>query len=295
MKKASIIALILALPLFFAGDFLGSTTLGALLSQSGFRFVTLYQRQVNADVVVLGNSRAKFIFNAAEATEIGIPSFNLAANGLGYRVSEALLLDYIDRNQAPKFVLFDLMSTKADNDYGAINNLKLFSGQSRRIAALWAEHDPVASTWGRYIRTFRYNGEAFVRALSFWGHSDQGYTNALIMPETLCSQGNLDDKWLTHGLTADRVSRLTDLSNQLKAQNSRLVLIASPVYLNSEVRSEKLAEAMKDAQHRLGDIPLLDFSAALQECRNFGDTIHLNTAGTAELTALIVDRIGRLE
>lgn len=288
MKKASLIALLLAAPLFFLADWTVSSILHTLLDKSGFRFVTLYHKPIEAELLILGDSRAKALVNVEQSRSMGVLAFNLAANGMGYRVSEALLKDYLDRNDPPAFVILNIMSTKVETDFGAINTIKSFYEYSERFRILWEAHNPSAAKWGRWVRTFRYNGKTFIRALSFWKRSDQGHTMDHTIPPALCKQGNREDKMLDHGLTPERVKTLRALSTELKAKGSSLLLIASPIYLVDQSRLVKMRATIKDIRRLLPNIPLLDYSTTFKKCKYFGDTVHLNTVGTTALTERVI-------
>ena len=91
------------LAIIIAGDHLLALALHQVLVRSQFRYSRLYRGGNDADVVIIGDSRGVHSFYAPALEQMtGLRALNLSYNSLSPHVAEAVLMDYLDHNRAPR-------------------------------------------------------------------------------------------------------------------------------------------------------------------------------------------------
>ena len=113
--------LALLLVVVLAGDRALAWMLARAVSRAGTRFARAYRGGVDADVLVAGDSRGvNGLYGPAIRDATGLSAFNLAYNGLSTHLCEALVLDYLERNRAPRLLLVEASNVRSPDEVDAV-------------------------------------------------------------------------------------------------------------------------------------------------------------------------------
>ena len=281
-RRALAVAAFVALVI--AGDQLVGRGLLAAVESSQFRFSRLYRGGIDAEILVVGNSRAVAALPPpliAEAT--GRRVFSIAYNGLDPESSLALVADYLDRNRRPALIVVE--ASFVIQPVGLIPDLKLYAGESARLAALFSGRAPAIGLAARASLLFRANSEFLLRALYYRSRSDQG--------------------WMNRGrISADEYRALLEAdADPLETTPEHLEALRELVALGRESGIEVrliVAPYLPATRDRLGvdrwvaelgaAIGVADFSNALGSPELFADRIHPNELGARALIATMIER-----
>lgn len=132
-KKIAFVAGFIAL--MFLADRVLALALSRLVLASNARVSALYDGRVEADVVLIGNSRAVHMASAPEWSKaLCRPVFNLSLNGLDVATQDALVRDFLDRNPAPRVMAIEISNLFSDTFMAP--EYRPFIGESDRLSAL---------------------------------------------------------------------------------------------------------------------------------------------------------------
>ncbi len=253
--------------------------LSAQVDRSGFRFSRLYRGTLDAQILVLGNSRA---VAATPPTlierAIGKKSRSLAFNGINPEIALVLLADYLDRHPAPEVLLVE--ASFVVNKLTLVTDLKIYLQHSERLRALFEKYQPKLALAARYSRLFGVNCEFLLRALRFRFGSDDNWMN----------RGRISADKL-RALIAAPVERLENEPKHLASLN-RIIEVARErnidvrlfiaPYLPATRNSHGVDAWLVELRAALGN-NFVDYSNALDSPKYFADRIHPNEVGAAEL------------
>lgn len=277
---------------FFALDRASGFVLQKLVKESGLRFSKLYQGGQNADIVVLGNSRAvNAIFVPELEKQINHSVFHLGYNGMSTEICEAIFLDYLDYNETPDLVILEITNLIASNDL--LRSLKLYAGASDRIRILTERDDPKLNTVCSIANLYRYNCELFLRSLYYIGKTDQAWINSgNIDPEfasTYRPGARDQDKniYPVSGNNWEALLRIIEICDGIGAD---LKLVASPYLpglrdnlISYDMWRDRLISALPnpDMFH--------DYTQKIRDFRYFADPLHMNQRGSRELLQIMIE------
>lgn len=269
------------LALLIAGDQGCGRLLQRAVDGSQFRFSTLYRGDIDADIVVVGNSRAVASLPPRLIAErTGRSTYSIAYNGLNPELSVALIADLVDRNRKPKMIIAEASFVASKPE--PVSDFKVYIGRSPRLRAILERHTPELALAARGSRLFRVNAEFFYRALYYRSRSDQGWSN----------RGRMSAARLRAVIAADaepfalypeNLPHLRALIELCQRQGIELRLIVAPFLPATRDRlaiDAWLAELGRHARFE-------DYSSALDDPAQFADRIHTNERGAAAL----VDRL----
>ena len=276
---------------FFALDRASGFVLQKLVKESGLRFSKLYQGGQNADIVVLGNSRAvNAIFVPELEKQINHSVFHLGYNGMSTEICEAIFLDYLDYNETPDLVILEITNLIASNDL--LRSLKLYAGASDRIRILTERDDPKLNTVCSIANLYRYNCELFLRSLYYIGKTDQAWINSgNIDPEfasTYRPGARDQDKniYPVSGNNWEALLRIIEICDGIGAD---LKLVASP-YLPG-LRDNLISYDMW-RDRLISELPnpdmFHDYTQKIRDFRYFADPLHMNQRGSRELLQIMI-------
>jgi hypothetical protein len=119
----------------------------------------MYASRINADVLILGNSRAKLILSPKVIDSVfHTNSYNLGINGAFFPIQDAMFKAYLQHNKKPKYIIqsvdFTMLSrgnnlSNADQYIPYINDTLV-----RSMASAYPEKFTTAE---RYLPLFKYN------------------------------------------------------------------------------------------------------------------------------------------
>src|SRR5947209_120091 len=225
LRKTAVwcIALLLVV---WAGDRLAARLLGQILRRSHFRFSEIERGGVDADIVVLGDSRGVTSFNAPAADKIlHRRTFSVCYNGMATRIAEALLADYLDPNRPPRLVVIEV--TSAVESMKLSPELRTYASLSPRLAALYAEQHPLSAKVGRLFNLLNYNSELYLRALYYLRRSDQDWANWSTMSPQEVARVRSVGPW-TLEATQENLDALERMVRVLRSRNVEVRLLVGP-------------------------------------------------------------------
>jgi hypothetical protein len=264
--------------------------LNEIVKRSEFRFSKLYRGGMEADIVVLGNSRSVNAFFAPEMqTVLGKTVFHLGFNGMSMAITETIFDDYLESNQAPDLVIIEV--TNMNVGYGQLKAQRLYSGLSPRLRQLLNREYPLIGSFCGISHLYRFNSELFMRCLYYSNHSDQSWINGGTMNPSLLedlqittqTQDNMFDRF------SDGWPALLSIIGKCKEQNIELRLIVSP-YLPQYSETLPMDSWVGDFRDALPDSSMLyDFHKALKDPAHFADILHINREGNIALLSEMVE------
>lgn len=263
-----------------AGDHLLASLLHQVLIRSQFRYSRLYRGGNDADVLVIGDSRGVHSFYAPAIEELThLRVLNLSYNSLSPHVAEAVLLDYLDHNRAPKIVVIEATSTVTT---GAVaGQLRTYAGLSPRMAALFARDHPVDARVSRLFWLYPLNSEFFLEALHYMRRSDQDWIFHDAMPAALRQEKRPMEIHPKPG----ELDALVRIAGELRQRGVAVRIVIAPYAMATP--SANVAEFVRTIEERTGE-RVWNYLDALQDPNDFADGVHLNEQGSRKLLPLLV-------
>jgi hypothetical protein len=260
-----------------AGDRVLSWMLNRLLLRSQFRYSRLYSGGINADVLLIGDSRGVHSLYAPAIEEMtGLRTFNLSYNSMSTRIVEAVLLDYLDRNRTPRLVIIEVTCTTTA---GALTSeLRTYAATSPRLSRLYAEAYPYAGAAGRAFHLLNLNSAFTLEALHYMRRSDQDWINRSTMPVAL--RQTPGKMWKPP--RPENLAALGRIVGELRRRGIEVRLVVAPYHpmpLNMNVSAIVIANSAGMRVWNYGD--------AIEDPDDFADTVHLNERGSRALLAMM--------
>jgi len=267
---------------FFVLDRSLALGLQALLKQSEFRFSRLYRGGIEADILVLGNSRAVNAFYAPEIEKVlDKEVFQLSYNGMSMELASLLLMDYLDRNETPDRLLLEITNLHVPNEL--LKDLKLYSGMSQRLWHLMAEESPTLKAACDFTHLYRFNGELFLRAMFYMNKTDQSWINSgQIDPEFADNYEipSSDSEVNLFPVNGSNWRSLLNIVEKCKEEDISITLVVSPYLPAHRLGIKDYHSNIESMRAALPDgITLIDGSLTLQDHQDFADAIHINKNG----------------
>lgn len=267
----------------------------------------LMNQTMDADVVILGNSRAAGAYNPAIIdTMLHVNSRNLGVSGQPFGVSYLRWQLYHRRNKNPKLLIVNI-------DF---RDLRMVAKGVEKDQYYPYMHDTLVKpyldlygfTWPeKHIPMYRYRGDYKLMALGFCellhlrhdqkGHYYKGYAN-----ENTKWDGQKLNQILSQGKIKGQcepqaVQLLEQFLQETQQDGIPVVFVYSPLYkkLKDNLDETQTRKAYQDLSERY-DIPLLDFSE-IAFCSNssyFMNGHHVNRKGATAFSAKLAQSIDSL-
>lgn len=268
--------------IFLATSLVGDRVIASLLDkvvlQSQFRFSLLYKGGQQYDMLILGNSRGVTSFYAPAIQETtGKTVLNLSYNGMSVALAETLFMDYLDRNEKPKLLILEISNVRDKNDL--LNELKLYATHSERMAKLLRKTNPRVAFWTEASHAFQFNGEMFLRTLYYLNASDQSWINRYhISPALIQSvQPGQQQELSSLSVNLEALRRIIDTAKQ---KGVVIRLVVGPYLPEYRQRLSNFSDRIKNVQTIVPDVPIWDYSIAVETISAFADRFHLNYQGS---------------
>jgi len=279
-KKAALITLA-----FLAALLLGDRGLSFLLkkslSYSPNRFITLYESDSRADILVLGNSRANRNFTEPELERLlGLKVVNLGLGDVSAVLSEALFFDFIDHHGNPGMLVIEATNLKVNSL--EMGNMRLLGLYSERIREIIRNLHPQLYSTSAVFNLFHFNNEVFIRSIMeiFKEYKDKKL------------YGGISDKLLAILRKKERYTApdLNDYSqneaaflrmlNYADTHNIPVRIILAPYFSVNGPNTDRYPRIWADYLKGLvGDRRIWDYTNLLEDRDLFKDQLHLNTKG----------------
>lgn len=274
------------LGLMFVVDRSLSAALGRLVMASNLRLATLYDGRVDADVVIVGNSRGVHLASAAAWSRTICRSvYNLSLNGLDTATQDVLVRDYLERNRPPEIAVIEI--SNVFEHIPMAGELKPFLGDSPRLDALVREQQGAIVPWTRISHLYRFNSEYLLRALLFlFRPSDQDpEPGGAITPAIIETYLGHHPRFAAH---ADNVRILAATLEALRERGVKPVLVLGPYHPAAFREVDWREEALASVKALLPrDVAIVDWSSALSEDAAFSDPLHMSAQGREDLVATL--------
>ena len=213
-----------------------------VLKKSQNRFSELYYREINADILFIGNSRC---VNAIHKHYIEENSdyvlHNLSFNGMSMNLAKVIIEDYFIRNTPPKHLFIEITNI---NDSDALClSLKPYLNESLNLGNIFKNYSYNSYIFSNISHLYRYNSDFFIRSLFYLNKSDQNQNvNRVLNPELakkLKSAGENDYKSKVNMHTAgENWQSLLSIINLCKINNVTVSLFIAPYFSNTDFTDE---------------------------------------------------------
>jgi len=285
MRQALKIGLLFLVALF-ASDRLIAFGLKHAVDHSQDRFVRMYTGRARADILILGNSRADRHFppRRLEALLPGKRVVNLGLGGISTTLSEALLLDFIERNGPPKTLVLALGGLNVDP--ASVGDMRLFGVYSNRIRAVTRHHDPKLYVAGTLFRLFRFNNEMFLRVLLGIVKEEKDRTLKAPIPSRLVERLRRRTPDPVHAFP-ENLESLRHIIDCCDRNGIVFVPVITPVL---EVNTPpNFGEWRREVGRTIGGrAAIRDYSTLVSDPALFHDASHLNADGVDVLLARMI-------
>ncbi|MGH7670858.1 MAG: hypothetical protein ACRENQ_15335, partial [Gemmatimonadaceae bacterium] len=158
------------------------------------------------------------------------------------------------------------------------------------LEALQREFYPKIAAACRVSRLIAFNNELFLRSLYYFRSTDQDWINRNhIAAALLASVDTMHPVALA--LPPQNVAALVRAVNRARRDGIAVELVVTPFLPSYRAKLANFPQWKASLQESLG-APILDYSSAVSDDRDFADRLHLNFAGSrAFLDRLVADGV----
>ncbi|MCU0348888.1 MAG: hypothetical protein MUC59_18250, partial [Saprospiraceae bacterium] len=238
----------------------------------------LYNGTEAADVLFVGNSRGLSFYQPYAEEKTGLNTANLSYNGMPVSLAATLVMDYLDRHPVPKVMVMDISlmdSVRMDNKLAYQFNH--YSQYSERLSNLLKNEFPNDYYAGKVSQLYRYNSEVFQRTFFYWKKSDKDWLLDRVISPSMVA--NVDEhKILRFHYDKKMVEKLAEMVKYAQAKGTKVELVVNPYYPPFIPKIGNLDTLMTDLTAAT-NLPIKNFSNAVQKTEDFGDYQHVNKEG----------------
>lgn len=248
-----------------------------------------YLNRVEADVIILGSSRASHHYVPSILQDsLGMSVYNCGMEGMDLIYCDAVL-DAIVKRHTPKIVILDMAeSYLKGKDKGRLDCLTPYIKSNPYVASIMKELKGNSYYALRLCNMYRYNDKVLNMVSAYRSATDlkKGYTpmygkSALVGKEpqtsTALKESEVDKMEETH---------LIHLIDICKTNGIRLYIVGSPSYNHSDGLNMAYTRSLCD---RL-DVVFLDYSESMiDKPEMFFDIGHLSDEGAKSFTTSLIE------
>jgi hypothetical protein len=283
-RVAARLAVLAALTL--AGDRLLAHGIDRVIERSQLRFSRVRRGGQDAQVIVLGDSRGVNGLYAPELERrLHARVLNLSYNGLSTRIAEALLRDYLARDERPRMVILEV--TNVGSEQALLSDLKCYWDALPELGRLAGELFPAQRAATRLSRLYALNGEAPLRALYFLRRTDQDMVNHYRIEPALLAAARAEPPFelAAHDDNLAALGRIVRLAHD---SGIEVRLIVTPYLPDHIAHAAHYGAWLARVRRAGGDEPVWDYSRADSDAAHFADRVHLNDLGAPAFAARLV-------
>lgn len=283
---------------------------GLTLTERGHFYTmnALMNKKMDADVVILGNSRAVCSYNPCVLdTVLGVNSRNLGVSAQPFGVSYLRWQLYQRNNKNPKLLIINadfrelrMVSNGFEKEqYYPYMNDSLVKPYLDLYGFSWAE---------KHIPMYRYRGDYKLMAIGLgelfhiWHDRKGNYYKGYANQNTKWEGQNLDYVLSMGKIKGQCEPKAVNLLEQLLQETKRkeipVIFVYAPLYkkLKDNLEEEKTRKAYQDLTQRY-EIPFLDFSEIniCADTNYFMNGHHVNEKGAKIFSFLLAQSIDSLE
>jgi len=276
-------------------DRLISIGITKLVVSGEFRYAKLYSSRWDADVLILGNSRALHSIYAPHINrDTCLTAANLAYNGLNMDAVDIILQDYIRYNSMPKFVILELSSMYGSEAGNA--QLSIYRNISASLDKYFEQNTDSVVPWSKIFNLLSYNSEMLYRSFIYIGKDDQNWINRTSMSNKTVRE-DMKNRKPEQLVTEDQsIVKLKHILQLLNENGIKPILYIAPyhpdianIYTNPYTWETDLMQLY--GIHVFED---MDFRYSLQKAEYFSDYLHTNIYGATFITEKISKYINQL-
>lgn len=287
MLRKTLIWTLFFVTALFAGDRLLGWICGQLTTHSHFRYAKMYEGGMDAEVLIVGNSRGVNGFYVPEMEKaLGKKVFNISFNGLRMDIARSLIEDYVTLNKTPETIVLEAsVLTKAYPEL--LKEYKPFARPNNSLGKELKALYPTITKACQVSHLYRYNSELFLRSLYYLNRDDQTWVN----------KGHISSEQLSSvekrgGTTLDYLPSLIDDLNAVQAlckeKGIRLRLILSPYLPQYARKMTNLDQWLAEINSRLSGNQIINYAEAVPGVENYADWVHLNKKGSEAFLAILM-------
>lgn len=264
---------------------------------------------LNADIVIMGNSRALCSYNPKVIEQIlGKRVWNIGVNGQPFGISYLRYQLYALHNKKPRLIIVNIDNGELDmisNGFGREEYYPYFSD-----SIIQSYFNLYGFTWKhKYIPMYKYFGDykligygvassigvfPFPRRTHYHGFYN---SNHEFEGENLrCLLSHNNDVNVSH--SADAISLLKQFIEESQRQNIRLIFCYAPQYqdLYKHLKLDSCMDEYRQMSEKYG-IPLLDYSSVpwADDSTFFYNANHINLRGSEFFSAYLAHDLDSLE
>lgn len=257
------------------------------VTKSNDRFSRLYFGDLDAQIAIFGNSRAKHSLHAPTlALETGMPTVSLAKNGTDLATTAQLAKDAAQRMPSLRIAVVEVSSVFSRGQ-GAADLRPYF--ESATFLSRGSSSKKSMVPWSRIFLSTRLGGDAFLRILVNTWRDDQAHI-AMAQGVSEEAMRAFRQRWRgTLALPDDAADILQDLQKALAENGIETLFVAVPDHpsLRNAARAD---DWVQELENRSG-VPILDLRSATDDPRAFSDPLHGNLRQARLLAPIVADAI----
>lgn len=284
MKKVVwVFALII---LVFLGDRVGGWVCEKLTENSQFRYSRIYNGNLEAELLFVGNSRGLMFYQPHVEETVGLSTLNISYNGMPIDLANVIIQDHFEKNVLPKTMLIDVTMCDRQNQ-SLISGFSPYRAYSERLEQLIKQNAPKSYYGGGLSHLFLYNNEIFQRALYYLNKSDEDWLIDREMNQNLVDLIKAEKEYTitTNGYL---LNSLTELVQTAKNHEIDVKLVVNPYYPPFAAKITNLEDFINQVEDRTS-LKVYDYSMAYNNVKGFGDYQHLNKFGSIEYLNILIE------
>lgn len=255
-------------------------------------------KECNADVLIMGSSRAHHHYNPQILSDsLGLSCFNLGMDGSGVILMDGFYR-LITQRYIPKYIIYDLTPLFDLYQYSAdVNNTRYLAQlkpyyREDCLKQLYADVDGL-ERMKLYSGFYRYNTTCLHLFRSFFGHETFDGDGYLPLDEVMKDAKSVDSS-TDNEIDTVKVKYLKQFIRDCKENKTQLIFVVSPRF---GVTNSLWLQPGFDIISREGGCKILNYYCAYEFASNkeyFRDSFHMNREGADNFTKKIAHLIKKI-
>lgn len=182
--------------------------------------------------------------------------------------------------------------TNLDVSQELLKDLKLFSGQSKRLSALlWQDYRTIAAAC-EVSNLYRYNGELFSRTLFYLKGTDQTWINSGQVTQGFLDKFVVEEKdqqrnlFPTSGENWDALLRIIEVCQERDIELRLIITPYMPAYIAELHDYPEWVAGLRAALP--ASVVVHDYARAMDDNFSFADPLHMNLRANREFTQILL-------
>ncbi|MFH7018748.1 hypothetical protein [Flavobacterium sp. FlaQc-47] len=262
----------------------------------------IYDGKINAQIVVLGTSRAEVHYDTQIISQLtGLKTYNLGLSGTHYDILQMRWRSFLDHNIKPKILILDLDSSSLQRSEEIYNKFQYLPYLNRGEYIAVAKDLDSDYYFEKYIPIYKYRGYEVniyqqIRSLKtsfFCPKNKDGYIENdinWIEKDYLNFKKMVEDDKLKDNFNYDEYKKgfkvLNEIMSDCKRHNIKVFFVWSPSYFESDLympNNKKCIDKILSKISKQNNIAYYNFlkdSICLKK-ENFYNSSHMNKKGVA--------------